>query len=176
LPKTAPRSGPPQWWFFEVDLHDFAGGVAAHHHMEKHNLLRRRGNLEQRVVVDERNINSAGIASVGVNHRVTPRCRQGSIQPLEESVDDETVLASHTPSKSGPWPCSSPRSPRRAGRSCDHSDDQDHLVDLAHHRGAGQVSATVATIIKDLVSCVDRVVRATTVVDDAKDSSSKIIT
>jgi inhibitor of KinA sporulation pathway (predicted exonuclease) len=38
------------------------------------------------------------------------------------------------------------------------------------------VSATVATIIKDLVSCVDRVVRATTAVDDAKDSSSKIIT
>ena len=46
--------------------------------------------------------------------------------------------------------CSSPRSPRRAGRSCDHSDDQDHLVDLAHHRGAGQVSTTVATIIKVL--------------------------
>ena len=27
-----------------------------------------------------------------------------------------------------PGRCSSPRSPRRAGRSCDHSDDQDHLV------------------------------------------------
>ena len=50
-------------------------------------------------------------------------------------------------------------------RFCDRScivDDQDHLIDPAHSRGAGLVSVTVATIIKGLVSWVDRVRRATT--------------
>jgi hypothetical protein len=53
----------------------------------------------------------------------------------------------------------------------DRTDDQDHLVDLAHHRGAGQVSTTVAARRRDhqgLVSCADRVAPATTAVDDAR--------
>jgi hypothetical protein len=50
---------------------------------------------------------------------------------------------------------------RFCGRSCIVG-DQDHPIDPADSRGAGHVSVTVATIIKGLVSCADRVRRATT--------------
>ena len=54
------------------------------------------GNLPdwalQRVVVNERHINAAGIAGVGVNHLVAARGGQRCIHPLDETVDHETVL------------------------------------------------------------------------------------
>jgi len=49
--------------------------VAVHHNMEKHRLFKGQGNLEQGVVVDEGDVDSAGIAGVGMNNRVTPRRR-----------------------------------------------------------------------------------------------------
>jgi hypothetical protein len=69
----------------EVHLNDLAGRVAAHHNMEEHRLLERQGNLEQGVVVDEGDVDSEGIAGVGVNHRITPRRRQCRVHSVEES-------------------------------------------------------------------------------------------
>jgi hypothetical protein len=53
------------------------------------------------------------------------------------------------------------------------ADDQDHLVDPPSRWNRLGVDHG-GTIIKGLVSCADRVLRATTAVDDAKDSSSEV--
>jgi hypothetical protein len=46
--------------------------------------------------------------------------------------------------------CSLRRPPKQAGESFCPADDQDHLVDPAHHRGAAQLVETVAAIINVL--------------------------
>ena len=81
---------------FEVDLHDLAGGVAAHHHVEEHRLLEGQGNLEQGVVVDERDIDAAGVTGVGVHHLITARCWQRRVHPFDETVDHENGSRPHT--------------------------------------------------------------------------------
>jgi hypothetical protein len=61
-------------------------------------------NLEQRVVVDERDIDSAGITGVGVDHRVTPRAGNVAFtRPMSRSTT-KRFSTSQTPSKSGPKP------------------------------------------------------------------------
>src|SRR4051794_39128884 len=88
----------------EVDLDDLAGGEAAHHDMEEHRVFEGLGNLEQSGVIDECHIDAAGIAGIGVDDFITPRCSQHCVYPVDESINDEAVSTSHTPSRSGPWP------------------------------------------------------------------------
>jgi hypothetical protein len=84
-------------------------------------------------------------------------------------VNDEAVFDFTLPSKSGPRPGVHGGSPKQASR--DHADDQDHLVDPVHRRRAGQVSATVVTIVKVLAAAQIDMPRDASAVDDANDSS-----
>jgi hypothetical protein len=118
--------------------------------VRRHCWCREAAGPGTRCCLDEHNVDPAGIVGVGVHNGIVPMRRQCCVQPLDEPIDHESVSTTRTPSKSRPLPGSWPRSPRRAGRSCDHSDDQDHLIDPAHHCGAGEVPTTVPTIIKVL--------------------------
>ena len=69
------------------------------------------------------------------------------------------------------WRYSRSHSYRCTPFSC--ADDQDHLIDPAHRRGAGHVAGHSRHDHQGLVSCADRVRRAATAVDDAKGSSSR---
>jgi hypothetical protein len=132
--------------------------VAAHHNMKKHWLLERQGYLEQGVVVDEGNVDSAGIVGVGVHHVIAPSRRQCRVHALQESVDDEAVFdLAHAQQV---WPLAGVH--RRDHRS--------KLIDLAivplikiiwsihRRRGAAHVLATVGGHDhQGLVSCADQV-------------------
>ena len=82
--------GPGRRGGAEVDLDDLAGGVAAHHHVEEHRLLERCGDLEQGVVVDERHVDAAGVAGVGVHHRVAARGGEGRRSPRRRDARPRT--------------------------------------------------------------------------------------
>jgi hypothetical protein len=113
-------------------------------------LLPRGSGTWKRCCLNEHNVDPAVIVGIGAHNGIVPMRRQCCVQPSTSRSTTESVATTRTPSKSRPWPGSWPRSPRRAGRSCDHSDDQDHLIDPAHHCGAGEVPTTVPTIIKVL--------------------------
>jgi hypothetical protein len=86
VPEHCPRS--PTRYRPEVDLQDFAGGVPAHHHMEK-GLVRR--DLEPLRVIQERNVDAACVIGVTMYDLVLTR-RQHSFDRLDEQVQHESVL------------------------------------------------------------------------------------
>jgi hypothetical protein len=89
---------------FEIDLDDLAGGVAADHHVVEHRLLNRQWNLEQGVVVDERDVDSAGIVAVRVHDRVL-RAAAKSRAPCPPAPDGRPNAPASNNSRSGTdWP------------------------------------------------------------------------
>jgi hypothetical protein len=128
--------------------------------------LLRRGPAELAAGLSGLPIPPTGLAS----GRHQPLTVDGSL------VNDEAISTSHTPSNLAPGRCSSRRAPKQARRSCDRADDQDHLIDPAHRRRAGQVPATVAAIVKVLAAAQIEYAGDASAVNDANDSSSKTIT
>ena len=70
----------------EIDLNDLAGGVAAHHHVEKR-LPGRRD--EPGAVVEERNIAAAGVGGVGMRDPIRA-AREQLVHGVREKVQDDT--------------------------------------------------------------------------------------
>jgi hypothetical protein len=101
--------------------------------VRRHCCCREAAGPGKGVVVDEHNVDPAVIVGIGVHNGIVRMRRQCCVQPSTSRSTTNRFPTTRTPSKSRPWPGSWPRSPRRAGRSCDHSDNQDHLIDPAHH-------------------------------------------
>nr|WP_098462913.1 hypothetical protein [Isoptericola jiangsuensis] len=76
----------------EGDLHDLPGGVASHDHVEEHGLVARFRHPEQVGVVEEGDVDPAGVVGVGVHHLVPAGRGQGGVHPVAQPVDDEPVL------------------------------------------------------------------------------------
>jgi hypothetical protein len=136
----------------------------------------RQRDLEQGVVADEHNVDPAGIVGVGVHNGIVPMRRQRCVQPsTSRSTTNRFPPHGHRASRDlgrVPWP----RSPRRACRSCDHGDNQDHLIDLAHHCGAVRCRPRWPRSSRSCLLCRSSSPGRSTAVDDAKYSSFKIIT
>ena len=88
--KTRPRA---PGLGLEVDLHDLPGGVAAHHDVEEHGVGGE--NLQQRRVIEEGDIDSAGIVRYPPGRKYQPTVRKPG--NAERGTDQDEIKPRTSP-------------------------------------------------------------------------------